>query len=115
ENLFPPIPSEVILPLAGFTAATGQMNLVAVLIWTTIGSVVGAVALYWVGALLGRDLEHIDLHDTHDAHPAAPLRQAGHRALTALRRGGISAAWPVLSGGGRRAGRTASRGSGDGD
>lgn len=55
ENLFPPIPSEVILPLAGFTAATGQMNLVAVLIWTTIGSVVGAVALYWVGALLGRD------------------------------------------------------------
>ncbi|MGF2208896.1 DedA family protein [Streptomyces albidoflavus] len=55
ENLFPPIPSEVILPLAGFTAATGQMNLVAVLVWTTIGSVVGAVALYWVGALLGRD------------------------------------------------------------
>ncbi|MBF4136773.1 MULTISPECIES: DedA family protein [Streptomyces] len=55
ENLFPPIPSEVILPLAGFTAATGQMNLVAVLIWTTVGSVVGAVALYWVGALLGRD------------------------------------------------------------
>ncbi|ALM41954.1 hypothetical protein SFR_5339 [Streptomyces sp. FR-008] len=40
----------------------------------------------------------MDLHDTHDAHPAAPLRQAGHRALTALRRGGISAAWPVLSG-----------------
>ncbi|ESP97147.1 membrane protein [Streptomyces sp. GBA 94-10 4N24] len=55
ENLFPPIPSEVILPLAGFTAATGQMNLVAVLIWTTAGSVVGALALYWVGALLGRD------------------------------------------------------------
>lgn len=55
ENLFPPIPSEVILPLAGFTAATGEMNLVAVLIWTTVGSVVGALALYWVGALLGRD------------------------------------------------------------
>ncbi|MGA4858863.1 MULTISPECIES: DedA family protein [Streptomyces] len=55
ENLFPPIPSEVILPLAGFTAATGKMNLVAVLIWTTVGSVVGALALYWVGALLGRD------------------------------------------------------------
>ncbi|WP_436736709.1 DedA family protein [Streptomyces sp. BBFR102] len=55
ENLFPPIPSEVILPLAGFTAATGEMSLVAVLIWTTVGSVVGALALYWVGALLGRD------------------------------------------------------------
>ncbi|MYS64258.1 DedA family protein [Streptomyces sp. SID5473] len=55
ENLFPPLPSEVILPLAGFASSTGQMNLVAALIWTTIGSVVGAWALYGVGAALGRD------------------------------------------------------------
>ncbi|MCX4233362.1 DedA family protein [Streptomyces sp. A15ISP2-DRY2] len=55
ENLFPPIPSEVILPLAGFAASTGQMNLFAALLWTTAGSVVGAFALYGVGALLGRD------------------------------------------------------------
>ncbi|WUI52226.1 DedA family protein [Streptomyces sp. NBC_00414] len=55
ENLFPPIPSEVILPLAGFAASTGQMNLFAALLWTTAGSVVGALALYGVGALLGRD------------------------------------------------------------
>jgi len=55
ENLFPPLPSEVILPLAGFTASQGEMNLVAVLVWTTVGSVVGALALYWVGAMLGRD------------------------------------------------------------
>ncbi|MEU9607015.1 DedA family protein [Streptomyces sp. NPDC048057] len=55
ENLFPPIPSELILPLAGFAASTGQMNLFAALIWTTIGSVVGAWALYGVGAALGRD------------------------------------------------------------
>ncbi|MFH8615659.1 DedA family protein [Streptomyces sp. NPDC017979] len=55
ENLFPPIPSELILPLAGFAASTGQMNLIAALIWTTIGSVVGAWALYGVGAALGRD------------------------------------------------------------
>lgn len=55
ENLFPPLPSEVILPLAGFTASRGDMNLYAALVWTTIGSVVGALALYWVGALLGRD------------------------------------------------------------
>nr|WP_246450842.1 DedA family protein [Allostreptomyces psammosilenae] len=55
ENLFPPLPSEVILPLAGFTASQGQMGLVAALVWTTIGSVVGALALYWVGAALGRD------------------------------------------------------------
>ncbi|MEU8276184.1 DedA family protein [Microbispora bryophytorum] len=55
ENLFPPLPSEVILPLAGFTAARGDMSLVAALLWTTAGSVVGALALYCVGALLGRE------------------------------------------------------------
>ncbi|MET7335770.1 DedA family protein [Nonomuraea sp. NPDC005650] len=55
ENLFPPLPSEVILPLAGFTAARGEMDLLDVLVWTTLGSVIGALALYWVGALLGRE------------------------------------------------------------
>ncbi|MGP4048065.1 DedA family protein [Streptomyces sp. 2A115] len=55
ENLFPPLPSEIILPLAGFAASTGQMNLLAALLWTTAGSVVGALALYGVGALLGRE------------------------------------------------------------
>ncbi|MGO2931415.1 DedA family protein [Microbacterium sp.] len=54
ENLFPPLPSEIILPLAGFAAAQGTLGLIEVLIWTTIGSVVGALALYGVGAWLGR-------------------------------------------------------------
>ncbi|WP_031069928.1 DedA family protein [Streptomyces sp. NRRL S-118] len=55
ENLFPPIPSEVILPLAGFASATGRIGLLAALLWTTAGSVIGALALYGVGAALGRD------------------------------------------------------------
>ncbi|MFI1416669.1 DedA family protein [Streptomyces sp. NPDC020731] len=55
ENLFPPLPSEVILPLAGFAASSGRTGLLAVLLWTTAGSVIGALALYGVGALLGRD------------------------------------------------------------
>ncbi|MCP2339526.1 DedA family protein [Actinomadura rupiterrae] len=55
ENLFPPLPSEVILPLAGFTAARGEMSLIAALIWTTLGSVVGALALYGIGGAIGRD------------------------------------------------------------
>jgi membrane protein DedA with SNARE-associated domain len=55
ENLFPPIPSEVILPLAGFTASQGDMSLAAAIAWTTLGSVVGAVVLYWIGALIGRE------------------------------------------------------------
>jgi membrane protein DedA with SNARE-associated domain len=55
ENLFPPLPSEVILPLAGFAAARGDLGLVSAILFTTLGSVVGALALYGVGAGLGRD------------------------------------------------------------
>ncbi|GAA1589856.1 MULTISPECIES: DedA family protein [Kribbella] len=55
ENLFPPLPSEVILPLAGFAAARGDLGLVSAIVFTTLGSVVGALALYGVGAVLGRD------------------------------------------------------------
>lgn len=58
ENLFPPLPSEVILPLGGFAASQGTLNLVAVILWATAGSVVGALALYGVGAWLGRDRTH---------------------------------------------------------
>lgn len=53
ENLFPPIPSEVVLPLAGFAAARGRFGLVAAILWTTAGSTVGALALYWLGQKLG--------------------------------------------------------------
>lgn len=55
ENLFPPIPSELILPLAGFAASQGVFSLPGALIATTTGSVVGAFALYWIGALFGRN------------------------------------------------------------
>ncbi|WP_237048043.1 DedA family protein [Lentzea guizhouensis] len=55
ENLFPPLPSELFLPLAGFTAAQGKMSLLDAILWTTAGSVLGALVLYWVGSLLGRD------------------------------------------------------------
>lgn len=55
ENLFPPLPSEVILPLAGFTASQGAFTVPGAIAWTTLGSVVGAVALYLIGAGFGRD------------------------------------------------------------
>ncbi|MCO1659160.1 DedA family protein [Pseudonocardia humida] len=58
ENLIPPIPSEVVLPLAGFRASTGALNVVAVWIWSTAGSVVGAALLYGLGAWLGYDRLH---------------------------------------------------------
>ncbi|OAV22640.1 Alkaline phosphatase like protein [Moraxella catarrhalis] len=52
ENIFPPIPSELIMPAAGFAAATGQMNLFAVIIAGTIGSIIGALPLYYIGTKL---------------------------------------------------------------
>jgi membrane protein DedA with SNARE-associated domain len=55
ENLFPRLPSEVILPLAGFTASQGSFSLAEALVWTTVGSVVGATVLYGLGVLFGRD------------------------------------------------------------
>ncbi|MFJ1782983.1 DedA family protein [Streptomyces anulatus] len=58
ENLFPPLPSEVILPLTGFAARQGVLTLASALFWTTLGSVVGAMALYWIGMLVGRDRMH---------------------------------------------------------
>ena len=55
ENVFPPVPSEVVLPLAGFLAGQGRMSLVAVVVASTIGSVVGALMLYALGARIGRE------------------------------------------------------------
>ncbi|GAA2813578.1 DedA family protein [Saccharopolyspora taberi] len=55
ENVFPPIPSEVVLPLAGFAASQGTLSLAGAILWTTAGSVAGAIVLYYLGALLGRD------------------------------------------------------------
>ena len=53
ENVFPPIPSEVILPLAGFLAGQGRFSLPAVVLAATVGSVVGALILYAVGLVFG--------------------------------------------------------------
>ncbi|WP_091077537.1 DedA family protein [Microlunatus sagamiharensis] len=55
ESIFPPIPSELILPLAGFTASQGTLNVVAAVVWTTVGSLVGALVLYALGAKVGEE------------------------------------------------------------
>lgn len=53
ESLFPPLPSEAILPMAGLAASRGGFTLFEALLWTTAGSVVGAFLLYGLGAWLG--------------------------------------------------------------
>ena len=54
ENLFPPLPSEVIMPLAGFAAARGHQSLLATIAAGTLGSLAGAALWYVVGLRLGR-------------------------------------------------------------
>lgn len=55
ENIFPPIPSELIMPLAGFTASRGDLNVVGVIVAGTVGSVLGAIPLYFLGRIVGKD------------------------------------------------------------
>src|ERR1044071_344599 len=55
ENLIPPIPSEIVLAMAGYLASEGRVNVIAVTVAATAGSVLGALALYWLGAALGED------------------------------------------------------------
>jgi membrane protein DedA with SNARE-associated domain len=60
ENVVPPIPSELIMPLAGFTAARGQLSLIPVILAGTAGSLLGAVLWYIVGKRLGLErLKHL--------------------------------------------------------
>ena len=55
ENIFPPIPSELVMPLAGYTAARGELNFVGVVLAGMVGSVIGALPLYYLGYYVGED------------------------------------------------------------
>lgn len=55
ENLFPPIPSEIVLPFAGFMTTTGPMSVAGVVAASTLGSLLGGFALYALGAWFGAE------------------------------------------------------------
>lgn len=55
ENVFPPIPSELIMPLAGYLASQDKLNLFGAVLAGTFGSVIGSLPLYFVGRKLGHD------------------------------------------------------------
>ncbi|NYH54067.1 MULTISPECIES: DedA family protein [Nocardiopsis] len=55
ETFFPPVPSEAVLPGAGFLAYSGEMNVWLAILWATVGGLLGAWGFYAAGALLGRD------------------------------------------------------------
>lgn len=55
ENIFPPIPSEVILTFGGFMTTYTNMNLIGVIFFSTIGSLIGAIILYGIGKILNKE------------------------------------------------------------
>ncbi len=55
ENIFPPIPSEVILTFGGFATTISNITVVGAIIASTIGSVIGAILLYWLGLVLNEE------------------------------------------------------------
>jgi membrane protein DedA with SNARE-associated domain len=55
ENVFPPIPSELIMPLAGFTATQGRLSFWGVVLAGVVGSVLGQLPLYYLGKTVGEE------------------------------------------------------------
>lgn len=76
ETVFPPIPSEIILPLAGYLTQQGTMSFPLVIVTSTLGAYLGALLLYFLGAKLGlersiRGLARLPLVDREDFEKAA--------------------------------------------
>lgn len=76
ETVFPPIPSEVVLPLAGFLAQQGTLSMPWVIVASTLGAYLGALVLYWLGARLGYErsitlMSKLPLVDRSDFERAA--------------------------------------------
>jgi membrane protein DedA with SNARE-associated domain len=65
-----PFPSEVIMPFAGYFAATGRLNLVAVILAGAVGNLIGSLAAYWLARRFGRPLllgpgRHVGISPAH--------------------------------------------------
>lgn len=93
ENLFPPIPSELIMPLAGYLSSQGEFSLIGIVAAGTIGSVLGALPFYFVARWFGHDrlAAFIDRH----GHWLALSQRDLVRADRIFKRHGI---WIILFG-----------------
>ncbi len=55
ENLFPPIPSELIMPLAGFSVSQGKMDFALAVLAGVVGTIIGALPWYYAGKIIGEE------------------------------------------------------------
>ena len=81
ENIFPPIPSEVILTFGGFATTISNITVIGTIIASTVGSVLGAIALYWIGRFLNE--ERIDkLAESKVGKVLGLQKQDSHKAFS---------------------------------
>lgn len=87
ENLVPPVPSELVLAMSGYLASEGRVNVWLVFVAATLGSVVGALALYGIGRWIGEErlrrwLDRLPLVDTEQLDKADRwFERYGHHAV----------------------------------
>lgn len=93
ENIFPPIPSEVILTFSGFLTTTSDVTIMGVIIFSTIGSVIGAIILFGIGRLL--DVEKLEKIVNRWGHVLRLTQKDVQKADAWFRKIGV---WAVLIG-----------------
>lgn len=93
ENIFPPIPSEVILTFGGFMTTTTHMSIFGVIAVSTVGSVAGAVVLYRIGLLL--DTYRLERIVDKWGHILRLTKKDIHKAIAWFQRFGV---WAVFFG-----------------
>ena len=93
ENIFPPIPSEVILPFSGFMTQAASLSIAGVIVVSTTGSLAGAVVLYGIGACL--NMEKLESFVERHGHRLRIKREDVMRVEEWFQRYGI---WAVLLG-----------------
>lgn len=91
ENIFPPIPSEVILTFGGFMTSRTSLTLLGVIFFATLGSLLGAIVLYWIGRLL--DIERMEKIVERWGHILRLKKEDIHKANQWFDRYGI---WTVF-------------------
>ncbi|MGP4075827.1 DedA family protein [Halobacillus sp. K22] len=93
ENIFPPIPSEVILPFSGFMTQAANLSIAGVIVVSTTGSLAGAVVLYGIGSLM--DVEKLESLVERHGHRLRIKKEDVQRVESWFHRYGI---WAVLLG-----------------
>ncbi|WP_249871238.1 DedA family protein [Oceanobacillus saliphilus] len=78
ENIFPPIPSEIVLPFGGFLTTYTELTVIGILVAATLGSVIGAMILYSVGLLI--DVERLEKIVDRWGHVLRVSKEDIHRA-----------------------------------